>query len=167
MKQIGWIVLVLMASALPAVADTERCTEPDAQTCLDHMVARHHRGWLGLEYERSEEGTIRVREVTPHSPASKGGFQVSDVLLSINGADFSDPSAVKKARGDWLPGQTVTYTIRRGTTLRLLTVKLGRMPEKSFVEMVGRHMLENHVSPALAAIPGAGIEVTAERSSRN
>ena len=167
MKQIScWMVLVLMASAAPALADGERCTEPDAQTCLDHLASSHNQGWLGLEYVHSGASLVQVREVvrevTPYSPASKAGFQVGDVLLTVNGADLSDPSAVKKAKGRWLPGQTVSYTVRRGDVEKQLTVILGRMPEKAFVTMVGRHMLENHTSPAAAAIQESGIEVTAE-----
>jgi S1-C subfamily serine protease len=160
MKQMCWMVLLLVASAVPALADGERCTEPDAQTCLDHMVAAHQRGWLGLEYERSAAGNPKVREVTPYSPASKAGFRVGDVLLTVNGADVRDPEAVKQAMHEWRPGQIVTYTIRRATMQKQLMVTLGHQPEKAFADMVGRHMLENHVSPASAAIQEAGIEVT-------
>jgi len=162
MQKITFVALVLFLIPAHAGAGPGRCPEPDAQTCLDHMVARHHQGWLGFEYERSDEGVVQIHEVTPYSPAARAGFRVGDVLLTMNGADFGDPSSVKKARGDWLPGQLVIYTVRRGTTPKRISVKLGRQPEKDFVRMLGRHMLENHVSPALAAIPGEGIEVIGE-----
>ena len=160
MQKFILMALVLITASAPAWAG--RCTEPDLQTCLDHMVAKHHQGWLGFEYERDDQGIAQIREVTPYSPASHAGFHAGDILLTMNGADFGDPSSVKKARGEWLPGQLVTYTVRRGVTPKRLAVKLGRMPEKDFVRMVGRHMLENHVSAAYAAIPGEGIEVVGE-----
>jgi C-terminal processing protease CtpA/Prc len=163
MQKITLLALVLFTIPVHAWAGLGRCPEPDTQTCLDHMVARHHQGWLGFEYERRDEGSVQIREVTRYSPASHAGFRVGDILLTMNGADFGDPSSVKKARGDWLPGQFVSYTVRRGTTSKRIAVRLGRQPEKDFVRMVGRHMLENHVGAAYAAIPGEGVEVIGTR----
>ena len=163
MKQIScWMVLVLVASAVPVFAAESTCTEPDLQTCLNHLAAKRTQGWLGLDFDRSDPSVVKVEAVTPYSPASRAGFRVGDVLVSLNGASLQDEEALQKAKGDWLPGQTVTWLIRRGQMRKQIPVTLGRYSEQAFVTMVGRHMLAFHVTGAIAstAAPGTGATTT-------
>jgi predicted metalloprotease with PDZ domain len=148
-KQIScWMVLVFMAGAVPVLADGNMCTEPDAQTCLNHMAAKRTHGWLGLDFDRSDPAAIKVEAVTPYSPASRAGFRKGDVLLSLNGASLQDEEALQRAKGPWLPGQSISFNIRRGEIQKQINVTLGRYSDKTFVAMLGRHMLEYHATAA-------------------
>ncbi len=140
----------VVALALPVWAGSaEKCTA-DTQTCLNHMSAKKTTGWLGLEYDKAEDGTMSVKAVTAGSPAEKAGFQVGDVLLALNGAKFSDKEAMKKAKGDWNAGQKVSYTVQRKGAETAVAATLGPMPENVYASMVGQHLLENHVSAQTA-----------------
>jgi len=141
-----WVVLVLVASATTVFASEDRCTEPDAQTCLNHMAAKRTQGWLGLDFDHSDPGVVRVDAVTPYSPASRAGFRPGDVLITLNGASFQEEEALTKAKGDWRPGQNVTFMIQRAGYRKQIQVVLGRYNDQTFATMVGMHMLEYHVT---------------------
>jgi PDZ domain len=145
-----WTVLVLVACVVPALAGEDRCTEPDIQTCLNHMAAKRTQGWLGLDFDRSDPGVIKVAAVTPLSPASRAGFRPGDVLLTLNGASLTDDAALAKAKGEWLPKQVVMFTVQRSGFKRRIPVTLGKYDDRTFAMMVGMHMLEYHVQvPAM------------------
>ena len=157
-----WTVLVLVASVVPAFAAEDRCTEPDIQTCMNHIAAKRTQGWLGLDFDRSDPNTIKVDAVTPYSPASKAGFKPGDVLLTLNGASFQDDVALAKAKGDWKPGQVVTFVVQRAAGFRRqLQVTLGRYNDHTFATMVGLHMLEYHVATPPAVAEAPSVEPTA------
>lgn len=155
-----WTVLVFLASVVPAFAAENRCTEPDIQTCLNDMAAKRTQGWLGLDFDRTDPNSIKVQAVTPYSPASKAGFRPGDVLITLNGASFQDDVALAQARGDWHPGQVVTFMVQRPGYRKQLQVTLGRYNDHTFATMVGMHMLEYHVT-APTAVSEAPSEPTA------
>src|SRR5512140_338647 len=66
------------------VADHKGCTM-NKEECLKQMADAKNRGWLGIKYDNSEDGTSVVKEVFKGSPAQKAGFQAGDVLLTLNG----------------------------------------------------------------------------------
>jgi len=156
-----WVVLVLVASSVPVFASQDRCSEPDAQTCLNHMAAKRTQGWLGLDFDHSDPGIVRVEAVTSYSPASRAGFRLGDVLVALNGASFQDEEALTKAKGDWHPGQSVTFTVQRAAGYRKqIQVTLGRYNEQTFAMMVGMHMLEYHVTGSIAISEPFIVETT-------
>ena len=156
-----WMVLVLVATVVPAFAAEDRCTEPDIQTCMNHIAAKRTQGWLGLDFDRSDPNTIKVEAVTPYSPASKAGFRPGDVLLTLNGASFQDDEALAQAKGEWKPGQVVTFMVQRPGYKKQLQVTLGRYNDHTFATMVGLHMLEYHVTTLPAVAEAPPIEPTA------
>ncbi len=141
-----WVMLVLAAFVVPAFASEDRCSEPDIQTCLNHMAAKRTQGWLGLDFDRSDPTIVKVEAVTPLSPASRAGFRPGDVLLTLNNASMQDEEALAKAKGDWLPGQHVVFLIQRNGYKKLMPVTLGKYDDTTFATMVGLHMLEYHVT---------------------
>jgi len=147
MKRISWFVAATLVAALavPALAGSgEKCTY-DTQSCLNHWSKSKDKGWIGLQYDKAEDGTVTVKSVTANSPGASAGFQVGDVLVAMNGAKMSDKAAMKKAKGDWKAGQSVSYTVLRAGAEKQLAVTLAKMPEEVFASMVGGHMLESHV----------------------
>ena len=154
MRKIAVLTAVaVLASAVPVFAGGDKCTAADAQACLTHWAAKKDMGWVGLEYDKSVATAIKVKAVSPGSPAAKAGFEAGDVLLTLNGASFADKEALKKAKGEWKIGQTVTYTVKRNNADKTITATLEKMPDEVFASMIGQHMLDSHL--ALAAAPAA------------
>ncbi|MGH7725953.1 MAG: PDZ domain-containing protein [Candidatus Eiseniibacteriota bacterium] len=141
----------VVAVALPASAGGagEKCTY-DTQACLNKLSTKKTSGWLGVEYDKSTEGVVKVKNVIAGSPAEAAGFKTGDIVLAVNGAKYSDKEAVKKATGDWTVGQKLTYTVQRDGKDVTVPATLGSMPENVYASMVGSHMISNHVSAQTA-----------------
>src|SRR5688572_8149248 len=144
------LATALLVVAVPAFAGTGEKCSADAQICLNHHAAMKDKGWMGLEYDKTDPTAVKVKAVTAGSPAAKAGFQVGDILVAMNGASMTDKEALKKAKGEWKIGQSVTYTIKRKAAEKQLAVTLAPMPENVFASMVGLHMLENHITATTA-----------------
>ena len=140
----------LLAAAVPALAGGEKCTL-GAQGCLDYWSSHRDMGWIGVEYDKSQEGVLKVKAVAPDSPGAAGGFEAGDVVVAVNGAPTTDREAMTKAKGEWKAGQPVTYTVQRQGVEKQIAVTLGRMPDVVYYAMVGSHMLQNHVTAATTA----------------
>ena len=154
--------LAAVALAIPALAGGAECAKHAAETaqaadhakcnmskeeCAKYMAAARKAGWLGVEYDKSESGTLSVTKIVPGSPAEKAGFQVGDVLVALNGVDINDHEKVMAAKKNLLPGSTATYTIKRDGWDKQLTAKLGTMPDAVYQAMYDEHMKE-HVAVA-------------------
>ncbi len=157
MKKLGVLLSVaLLLVAAPVFAGSgEKCTQ-GTQACLNHWAAQKDMGWVGLEYDKSQEGIIKVKAVTPDGPAAAAGFMAGDVLVALNGAKMSDKEAMKKARGAWKAGQAVTYTVQREGAEKEIALTLGKTPDNVYAAMLGSHMLENHATAATAAATETG-----------
>lgn len=158
-KLTGLAVMALaLALAVPAFAGDkseksskgyEKCTE-DAQTCLNHMVAKlKTRGWLGIEMD-DEKGmsAIKITRVVPGSPAEAAGFKTGDVLVSINGARFAENTEEKcvtcdKTKDNWSPGTKVQYVVSRDGKDVTLNPTLAALPSDVLAQWVGMHMIEH------------------------
>jgi predicted metalloprotease with PDZ domain len=160
-KRIAWTMLATMAVAIaaPAMAGSGyKCTET-TQACLNAMAKKKDKAWAGLQYDTAENGTTSVKAITAGSPAAAAGFQVGDVLVALNGAKMSDKEALKKAKGEWKIGQAISYTVSRGGAEKQLALTLAQMPPEVYASMVGSHLLESHVTNAMAEA-GSGTEAT-------
>ena len=159
---------VLMSAALLLIAVSafagsgEKCTY-STQACLNHWAGMKDAGWAGLEYDKSVPGVVKVKAVTPDSPAATAGFQAGDIITAINGASMSDKAAIKKAKGSWKAGQSVNYTVKRGEAEQQIALTLGQAPENVFTAQVGTHLLESH---AVMATASAGTEAKAASSEK-
>lgn len=144
----------LVMLAVPVFAGSgEKCTA-STQVCLNHWASGKDAGWTGLELDKSEEGIVKVKSVTPDSPAATAGFQIGDVLVAINGAKMSDKAELKKAKGSWKAGQSVTYSVQRAGAEQQIPLTLAKTPEAVYTAMLGTHMLENHAVMATASAEG-------------
>ena len=133
---------------LPAYAGGygEKCTA-STQECLDKMAAKMRiSGWVGLELDKdATTGAYSVKRVVAGSPAENVGIQPGDVLFALNGIEIneSNSEALKKAKADWAPGQSVTYTIKRDGRDRKVQLTLAPMPADVLARFIGEHMLEH------------------------
>jgi putative serine protease PepD len=67
-----------------------------------------------------------VTEVVPDSAADKGGIEVGDVIIEIDGSEVTASSAVRDAVIAHEPGDEVDLTVLRDGEEQTLTVELGR-----------------------------------------
>lgn len=145
------VVLVVGSTALIAGEGHAKCTE-SADACLNAKAAHYAKhGWLGIETEPNE-GRYVVRAVHNDSPAYKAGFHKGDVSLALNGValEKENKAALKKAKSELGVGKQIHYTVLRDGEKQKLTATLGKVPQRVLAQWVGEHMLEHHVTVALA-----------------
>jgi C-terminal processing protease CtpA/Prc len=119
------------------------------EECAKYMAEAKNRGWLGIEYDATEDGSSVIKNVVKGSPAEKAGFRSGDVLYALNGIEMNEANhdRVKTAWMALKPGSQVTYTVKREGVSKDLTPTLGTMPEDVYQAMVTEHMKE-HVAVA-------------------
>jgi predicted metalloprotease with PDZ domain len=158
MTHAKWMLVALLAAlvflalvALPVVAGEKghKCTA-SAQDCLNKMVqTMKTRGWVGIEMDDSKtDKTVSIKRVVPGSPAEAAGFQVGDVLVSINGAKFADNTEEKCAtceatKENWVPGKKVHYVVSRYGREVQVEPTLASVPSDVMAQWIGSHMIEH------------------------
>ena len=88
---------------------------------------------LAEQFKLKEPKGALVSEVTPDSPADKGGLKSGDVILSLNGEDVKDSRALKFAVAGIAPGTDAKLTVLRDGKKQDLTVTVGEMPGEKTV----------------------------------
>ena len=79
-----------------------------------------HKGRLGIELPRTEDGPALVRSVKPASGADAAGVKNGDTIMAINGQALANARAAFDTLGSMYPGEVVHLTILRdGNTLEL------------------------------------------------
>ncbi len=88
----------------------------------------------GLPIPSIDRGVL-VEKVTPNSAAGKGGLQVGDVITGVDSQPALDSFAVQIAVGKHKAGETMAFTVHRGSTnqtLKILAPKLEVLSVKQF-----------------------------------
>ncbi len=130
----------------------EKCSA-DAQSCLNWFSQNYtNRGWAGVSLEMSDEG-LYVSEVHKGTPAAKAGVKTGDVLVAINGIEYSDENKEKMAalQEKMVPGAEFTYTIARKGKNKEISFALDEMPMDVVARQVGMHMLSDHAAVEIAS----------------
>ena len=148
-RHLIWVLFIAVAVAAPVVAG-EKCTA-DTQTCLNKMASNlKARGWVGLEVEK-EDGKLVVTAV--EGPAMEAGILAGDVLVAMDGIEFSEANHKKlyAAKKHQMAGGTTTYTVSRGgcchteATASEIAVKRVAVPDAVLARWVGGHMVDHAV----------------------
>jgi len=143
----GAVFTAVLALAVGAVAAGEhgKCAK-SAGECAAKMKEKYQtRGWMGVELDENEDGTLRIISVVPDSPAEKAGLKADDTLVSVNGANLAKAEHEKVMKGDtWKIGSTVALGIRRGEQVSNVPVTLGRIPDATLAKMIEAHTKEHH-----------------------
>ncbi|PYT11267.1 MAG: hypothetical protein DMF51_15985 [Acidobacteria bacterium] len=138
-------VLALAVTGLVA-GEHEKCTK-SAGECAAHMKAMYQtRGWMGVEMDPNDDGSLRLVTVVPGSPADKAGLKTADALVSVNGVTLTKETVEKTMMSDdaWKIGSTVSFGVKRGETLSTVKVTLEKIPEAVLAGMIERHTKEAH-----------------------
>jgi predicted metalloprotease with PDZ domain len=146
--------------AMPAYAGQKgaKCKET-AQACLNHLSAKKDKGWTGVDVDKTEAGTQKVKKVVSGGPAEAAGILVGDELIARNGIKLSDHEALKADKDSWKVGAQVVYTLIREGQEQKVAVTLAPIPEEVFAAMVGAHMISDHMAVnAMASTEGVNAE---------
>src|SRR5438046_554991 len=81
-------------AAQAANMDHKPCTA-SKEECMKSMQDGKNHGWLGIEYDKTEDGTMVIGKVLSGSPAAKAGLEKGDVLAALNGIPFNDANKDK------------------------------------------------------------------------
>ena len=158
---IAVLILLALSAATPGAPATEpeqskdepqyRCSY-ELHACLDWM-AEHYgkRGWAGMQLDTSD-GLYTVTEIHERSPAEKADVRAGDILVAINGVEFSEENEQKLValQGKMKPGAQFTYTLKRKGKRRNVEVVLVEMPIEVIAQQVGMHLLTDHVDVKIA-----------------
>lgn len=143
----------LLGPATAAFADDHKHCDGDAEVCLKEMVRNlKKRGWVGIELEMSSQnGTPKVTNVLPESPARRAGLEVGDRLVALNGVAYerSNQQQLKKIYSAMVPGMRIVYTVERGERQLEVPIELATLPSAVMQQWVGQHMIL-HAEQALA-----------------
>jgi S1-C subfamily serine protease len=147
------IAIMAIVTLVALAGDTHKKCTYNTQECLDHMAAKMKTmGFVGVELDKDEAtGGLKVVRVIPDSPAESSGILSGDVLFALNGVRINDDNekALQKARKEWAPGQSVTYTVKRDGADREIKLTLAPMSADVMAKWIGSHMLE-HASTEIA-----------------
>ena len=159
MKRIGWLVAPLLALAVSAGTAVAggNCSATNTQECLDYMSKTYkNRGWIGVEIDDTA-GIMKITRVIPKSPAEEVGLAAGDVLFAVSGLEYAEANkeALTAIRQKMTPGETFTFTIKRGEEKKEMAIKLAPMPEDVMSAMVGKHLLDSHLTAVAVQVPQA------------
>jgi len=149
---IAIVAVVVLATGLAMAGEYKKCPL-STQECLNMMAAKlKNGGWVGIELDRAEDGTLTILKVVPGSPAEEAGIRPGDVLYALYGIPINteNEDKLKQAKKEWKPGQSVEYTIKRDGMDHQVKLTLAPMPADVLAQWIGQHMLE-HASVEVAA----------------
>jgi C-terminal processing protease CtpA/Prc len=147
MKKLFAMLLLMLFVAMPAVAGEKGKCAGDGEDCLAKMKTKiAHKAWLGIEYETNKQGRWVVEDVYKGSPAQKAGFEQGDVLLAINGVEYSKENkpALKEVYSKLEPGSQAKYVVERQGGKVKIVATLGWVPEEVQAKWINEHMKKNH-----------------------
>ncbi|HEY7076767.1 MAG TPA: trypsin-like peptidase domain-containing protein [Solirubrobacteraceae bacterium] len=87
--------------------------------------------WLGVESSDAASGGATVGQVVSGSPAAKAGVQAGDTITAVDGSKVADAASLGDIVDGHAVGDEVKLTVRRGGSVKTLTVKLGDRPAQT------------------------------------
>ncbi len=154
MKRFGVLLVVLLLAAAPAMAGDKSKCEGNPDDCAKKMQAKlAEKAWLGISYDTDENGRWVVSEVEPGSPAQKAGFEKGDVVLAIDGVEYSKEhkAELKAVFAKLKPGSEATYVVKRQGGKVKLQATLGHVPEELQAKWIAEHMAKSHPETQMAS----------------
>ncbi len=107
------------------------------------------RPWIGVYYQPVTRGLAQQQKlavdhgalvgppangstgVLSGTPAAKAGLQDGDIITAVDGHTVDDSHDLSSLIVEYSPGETVTLTVRRGSSTLTLSLTLGTMPAQS------------------------------------
>jgi C-terminal processing protease CtpA/Prc len=143
----AWSLAALaLAVTLAAAGAHAKCTRSPEECAAQTRELYQTRGWMGVELEGNEDGSLRVTTVVPDGPAERSGIKAGDILVTLNGRSLApDTSESALTKGDdWKIGGVLTVGARRGTESVTFRVTLRKIPESLLAQIIETHTREYH-----------------------
>ena len=152
MRKNQWIGLLIVACFAVlvgslALAGGQGCTMKPEECAKETTAYFQTHGWLGVEKDYNEDGTLTVTKVVPGGPAEKAGFQVGDKITSINGVALgaANEEKLKAMKKDGMKiGDTVSYEVSRKGQNVTLQASLVKIPDAELPATIQKHQKEDH-----------------------
>ncbi len=125
--------------------------DAELEVCFTKMAEKlKAKGWVGVELNRQQDGTLIITRVVPDSPAAAAGLKKSDRIVALNGVPYAtqDTAALERAYKTMVPAKTITYTVDRQGRQLDLDIRLAHLPERIRAQWIAKHLLEAHSQPA-------------------
>lgn len=154
MKKFGVLFVVVLLLAAPAMAGDKKACNGDPDDCAKKMKTKlAQKAWLGISYETDEKGRWVVESVEPDSPAKAAGFEKGDVMLAVNGVEYTKENKpkLKQVYSKLEPGSEATYVVSRQGGKVKLHATLGHVPDEKQAEWIAEHMSKSHGETQMAA----------------
>jgi len=154
MKRLGVLLGVVMLAAAPAMAGDKGKCDGNPDDCAKKMEQKlAQKAWLGISYDADEKGRWVVSEVEPGSPAQKAGFEKGDVMLAVDGVEYSkeNKAELKAVYAKLKPGSEATYVVSRQGGKVKLHATLSHVPEELQAKWIAEHMAESHAETQMAS----------------
>lgn len=137
--------LIALAIALPALAGGASC-DGSAEEVAMMKTKYANKAWLGVEYDKSEDGYYTINSVVEGSPADQAGFAKGDVLLTMQGEKYTkaNKAALKKVWAGVEPGSDVQYVVKRNGAKVELDATLANVPADLQSQWIAEHMAKAH-----------------------
>ncbi|MCP1649161.1 DegQ family serine endoprotease [Pseudomonas sp. GD04087] len=118
-----------------------------------------NRGWLGVVIQEVNKDLAEsfgldkpagalVAQLVEDGPAAKGGLQVGDVILSLNGQTINESADLPHLVGNMKPGDKASLEVIRDNKRQTLSMTIGSLPDDD---------------DAVAAVEGKGAERSSNR----
>lgn len=105
------------------------------------------RGFMGVsiadltndlkELYESKQGAL-ILMIEKNSPAEKGGIQVSDLILEVDGVKIKNANDLKNTVANIAPEKTIAITYERDKKVKTTKIKLARMDPEQVVASEGK-----------------------------
>ena len=92
------------------------------------LPAPRERGFLGIYLRAGSGGEPVVDGVLAGSPAQRDGLRKDDEILAVNGKTVTDAAGMIAEVGQFGPGDTVAFKVRRSGQVRTVKVLLAKRP---------------------------------------
>ena len=115
---------------------------------------RTKRGWLGVQIQpvskdfaeslglSNEKGAF-VSNVNPEGPSKKAGLEAGDVILKFNDIEIVKMIDLPRVVAESDVGSIATVEIWRKNKIIKIKVKLGELPEETYVNREGKNTTQN------------------------
>ncbi len=121
----------------PGASDNQRRTEDLREMARSQDIAAAVAlKWLGYDVVLRSTGAL-VAGLVSGAPAARAGIQPTDVIVGVDGKPVRTKEDLTRLFAPHSPGDTVTLTVRSGSSLRTVKVKMVADPQKPKRAVIG------------------------------